>query len=372
MKKRLALTLLVLAVVFGGIFGWKAFVGHMMREMLAHRAMPPASVSAATVRQVQWAPELGSVGTLTAVQGVEVSSPLAGKITGMLFKSGQPARKGQLLVQIDNSSQRAQLEHDEAAERLARINMDRAKRLLRSKAASQSDVDTAGANYDGAVAQVKNDRATLAKLAVRAPFDGVLGIRHVDLGQYVTAGQALVGLQSWNPLYVDFSLPQQYLGDLKSGETVELRVDAYPGTVFRGTVRALDSRVDPATRNFRTRAEVDNADHRLRPGMFGTVKVIRSAARKVLVVPVTAIAYNTFGDYVFVIHQESKQGKAELTVQQQLVQVGSQRDGMVEITRGLKVGVRVVSAGQLKLHNGSVVVIGGQPKGGAERDHGVH
>jgi membrane fusion protein (multidrug efflux system) len=370
MKKRMALTLLVLALVFGGIFGWKAFVGHMMRQMLAHRAMPPAAVSVTTARLTEWAPQLHSVASLSAVRGVEVSTSLAGKITRILFRSGERVRKGRLLVQIDDSSQKAQLRHDQALARLARINLKRAKRLFRHKAASRADFDTAQANYDAALAQVENDRALLRKLAVRAPFAGVLGIRKVDLGQYVNPGQALVGLQSWTPLYTDFTLPQQYLPEVRPGDRIALRVNVYPKESFTGTVQAIGSRIDPATRNFRVRARVGNPDHRLRPGMFGTVTLVRSVQHEVLVVPVTAIAYNTYGDYVYVVKKTEKAGKPALIARQHLVSVGVQRGERIEVTKGLKPGERVVSAGQIKLHNGSMVVIGGGS--GVRRSDATH
>ncbi len=372
MKKRLALTLLVLAVVFGAIFGWKAFVGYKMHEMFAHRAMPPAAVSVATARMQEWAPQLHSVASLTAVQGVEVSTPLPGKVTRILFHSGQRVHAGRLLVQIDDSSQQAQLRHDRALARLAAINLKRAKRLFANKAASRADVDTAQANYEAARAQVAADRAVLRKLAVRAPFTGVLGVRQVDLGQYVNPGQALVSLQSWDPLYVDFTLPQQYLPEVHTGDRVRLRVNAYPKTTFTGTVQAIGSRVEPTTRNFRVRARVPNADHRLRPGMFATVTLVRSVARTVLTVPVTAIAYNTYGDYVYVVEKKQEAGKTVLIARQRLVSVGPQRGGLVEISKGLKAGERVVSAGQVKLRDGSVIVIGDAGDKGAGRTDASH
>ncbi len=369
MKKRMALMLLVLALVFGGIFAWKAFVGHMMRQMLAHRAVPP-TVSVATARLTEWAPRLRSVASLSAVRGVEVSTPLAGKITRILFRSGERVRKGRLLVQVDDSSQKAQLRHDQALARLARINLKRAKRLFRHKAASRADFDTAQADYDAALAQAGNDRALLRKLAVRAPFAGVLGIREVDLGQYVNPGQALVGLQSWTPLYADFTLPQQYLPEVRPGDRIALRVNVYPKASFTGTVQAIGSRIDPATRNFRVRARVGNPDHRLRPGMFGTITLVRSVRHEVLVVPVTAIAYNTYGDYVYVVEKTEKAGKPVLIAHQRLVSVGVQRGERVEVAKGLKPGERVVSAGQIKLHNGSRVVIGAGS--GAGRSDATH
>lgn len=357
MKKRMTLTLLALALVFGGIFGWKAFVAHMMHKMLAHRSIPPATVSVATVRTQEWAPEFHSVGSLTAVQGVQISSPLAGKVTRILFHSGERVRKGQLLIQIDDSSQQAQLHHDQALARLARINLERARRLFRSKAASQADVDTAQANRDAALAQVQNDRAMLDKLAVRAPFSGVLGVREVDLGQYLTPGQAIVDLQAWNPLYVDFTLPQQSLPLVHPHDHVKLTVNAYPKETFTGSVEAVGSRVDPATRNFQVRARIANPDHRLRPGMFGTVTLVRSLQHKVLAVPVTAIAYNTYGDYVYVVEKKEEKGKTELIAHQRTVTLGTQRGTNVQVIKGLKAGERVVSVGQIKLRNGSVVLI---------------
>ena len=357
MKKRMAVMVAILLVAFGGIFGWKAFVAYKMKQALAHRALPPVAVSTAVARTAAWRPELHAVGSLSAVRGVEISPQLPGAVIGLYFRSGQCVKTGAPLVQIDNSNQKAQLNYDLAQEQLALTNLKRTRQLFAKKASSRAQLDSAEATYKSAVAKVANDRAILDKLALRAPFAGCLGIRRINLGQYLAPGTPVVTLQSFASLYVNFTVPQKDLAHLHPGQPVELTVDAYPGKVFHGRIHALNAEVNSATRNIEAQADIPNPDNLLRPGMFGNVRVLEQRQEKVLVIPATAIAYNTYGDYVFVVQHKQVQGRPQLIALQRLVRVSEQRAGEASIREGLRPGEVVVTAGQVKLRNGMPVVV---------------
>lgn len=357
MKKRLAIVLIALVVVFGGIFGYKAFGNYMMHKALAHMPMPVVSVSASRVAEREWHPEVTAVGSFAAIQGVEVTSQLGGAITGIHFHSGQYVKAGTLLIQIDNSNQLAQLASDEAQRRLAQINLRRTRELIATKAASQSQLDSAVATYQSAVASVKNDRATLAKLAIRAPFSGYLGVRQVNLGQYIIPGTAMVDLQSWDPLYVNFTVPQSDFARIHVDTPIQVEVDSYPGQRFSGRITALGSAINTATRQIDVQATVPNPKTILRPGMFGDVTVIEKRQEKVLTVPASAITYNTFGNFVYVVEKKTVNGKEGQVAIQRIVKTGIQRGNEVQILSGVRAGEWVVTAGQVKLHEGSPIQI---------------
>ncbi|WP_123106218.1 efflux RND transporter periplasmic adaptor subunit [Acidithiobacillus sulfuriphilus] len=357
MKKRLAIVVIALVVVFGGIFGYKAFGNYMMHKALAHMPVPVISVSTSRVAEQEWHPEVTAVGSFAAIQGVEVTPQMGGAITAIHFHSGQYVKAGTLLLQIDNSNQLAQLANDEAQQRLAQINLRRTRELIATKAASQSQLDSAVATYQSAVATVKNDRATLAKLAIRAPFSGYLGVRQVDLGQYIIPGTAMVDLQSWDPLYVNFTVPQSDFARIHMDTPVQVEVDSYPGQHFSGKITALGSAINTATRQIDVQATVPNPKTILRPGMFGNVTVIEKRQEKVLTVPASAITYNTFGDFVYVVEKKAVNGKEGQVAIQRIVKTGTQRGSEVQILSGLQPGELVVTAGQIKLHEGSPVEI---------------
>jgi membrane fusion protein (multidrug efflux system) len=269
------------------------------------------------------------------------------------FESGQPVAAGTLLVQLDDEADRADLAKLVAARTLAELNFQRLKILIPGKTVSQSSYDEAKATLDGAVAMVAESRANIAKKAVRAPFTGVLGIRSVDLGQYLAPGSAIVSLQALNPVYADYSLPERYLGKLSVGQPVEVRVQAYPERVFAGTISAVSPRIESATRSVRLRATLDNPDLALKPGMYAEVDTALPAIDKVMTLPERAIAYNPYGNSVFFI--EEKDGG--LVVQSRQIKTGEVRDGRIEIIEGLKEGDQVVSDGLNKLRNGQAVKI---------------
>ncbi len=353
MKKRMAIVVILLLVLFGAIFGWKAFVGYKMKEGMAHAPRPKVAVSTATVRLAQWQPEMHAVGSLAAIQGVTLTPQLPGTVSKILFHSGQAVKAGALLVQQDDSNQRAQLAYDQAQEKLAESNLARTQELYAKNAASRAQLDQAQATRQSTAAQVANDRATLNKLSLRAPFDGVLGIRQVDLGQYLAPGTPVVSLQSLDPLYVNFSLPQQEMAHLRVGQKVVVSLDAYGDKTFGGEINALNAQVSAATRSIDVQARIANPGHLLRPGMFGRVKVLRRGVREVLLIPASAITYNTYGSYVYVV--ETKQGE-QLAVQR-VVKTGEQRGAQTVVEEGLKAGEVVVNGGQNKLRNDAPVTV---------------
>jgi len=357
-KNILLRTAVVVVLLLAILFGVKAWLGYRAREALAHRGAFSVSVSAAPVGTAAWQQQIHAVANLVAVAGVHLTPQLPGQITGIYFHSGEYVRKGQRLVQIDDSNQRAQLASDQASAELARINYQRATGLYRAHATSRAALDTARAGYANARASVANDRATLAKLALSAPFSGWMGVRAVSLGQYLTPGTEIAALNAWDPLRAEFTVPQSELSLIHTGQSVVLGVNTFPGKAFAGRVIALSSEVDPSTRNITVDATIPNPGHLLRPGMFGEAALLVGAAKKVLVVPAVAITYNTFGDYVYVVRREQPKGGKPLQVAiATTVTTGETRDGMTEIVSGLKAGDTVVTAGQIKLRSGMPVTI---------------
>lgn len=356
MFKKLLLALLLLGLLLGGVFGWKF---HQIQQAVASRKPPPPPVVAvAQVREENWQPFLNAVGSLEAVEGISVSNEVAGLVSTIHFKSGQAIKKGQPLLDLDASTDRAELAGLEALRRLGQIKYERAAKLVTERSMSKADYDEARATLDTAEAAVAAKRALIDKKRVSAPFDGQLGIRAVNLGQYLPAGTAIVPLQALDPIHVDFSLPERHLADLSVGQKVEVQVQAYPNQSFAGRVTALNPGIDAGTRTLRLRATLNNPDQRLRPGMFAEVRVLLAKRGPVLTLPGTAITYNPYGDSVFLV-QAGEQGSHG--VQRKQIETGEIREGRVAITTGLNAGDRVVSAGQLKLRNGMAVVLDDQP-----------
>jgi membrane fusion protein (multidrug efflux system) len=309
-------------------------------------------------RTEAWESVLTSVGSLAAVQGVTVTAELAGKIVTIAFKPGTLARAGDLMVQQDTSSEEAQLRATEATVALAKLNLERLGKLLSERTISQSQFDNADAQFKQAVAQSDNIRATIAKKTIRASFAGRLGIRLVNVGQMLNPGDAIVSLQSLDPIFVDFLLPQQQLAQVQTGLPVRVVTDALLGEVVDGKITAINPQVDSATRNIRIQATIPNAEERLRPGMFVNVAVVLPAKTKVLCIPATAVLYAPYSDSVFVVEEKTdeKSGKAGKAVRQQFAQLGEKRGDFVAIVSGLKEGDTVVSTGVFKLRNGQSVI----------------
>lgn len=321
--------------------------------------MPPTTVTSAPVRAEHWAPELTAVGSVAAVQGAMLAAELPGTVAEVKFENGSRVKKGDVLVQLDVSSEQAQLRSAEADAELSRVAEERARNLRKDNVISQSEFDTADATFKQKVAQVDNMRAIIAKKTIRAPFDGEAGIRQVNPGQMVPAGQQIVSLQALDPVFVNFALPQQRLSELKEGLVVRVTTDAVPGHPFKGKLTAVNSQVDEVTRNVQVQATLENKEHLLQPGMFVTATVILPQEQTTIVIPATAISYAPFGDSVFVIEKkhDEKTKQDGLVLRQQFIRTGETRGDFVAVTQGLKAGEQVASTGVFKLRNGAPVVI---------------
>jgi membrane fusion protein (multidrug efflux system) len=357
MLKRLIITLIGLAILIGlpTLIKLKQFeaMGAMSMDM------PPETVTADSVRKSIWPNTLAATGSLVAVQGVTIGAELGGKIVEIAFESGDRVETGDLLLRIDVSAETAQLRSAEAAAKLAKINLDRNRDLRANKTVSQADLDTAEANYKQANAQVDNVQAAIAKKTLRAPFSGQLGLRQVNLGQIIEQGTPIVTLQTIDPIYVDFSLPQRQFSLLSPGTEVRVTTDAAPGRDFIGKIIAVNPKIDQITRSVRVRTLLSNQEELLRSGMFANVEVLLPSGQEVLSIPATAVLYAPYGDTVFVIdeHIEDSTGEKQLVLRQQVVRLGDTRGDFVAVTDGLKEGEQIVTSGVFKLRPKMTVVI---------------
>jgi membrane fusion protein (multidrug efflux system) len=359
MVKRIIITLIGLIILIGGLVGIKSL---QIQRMIAHGdnfVPPPEVVTTAMAKTDSWESFLTAVGSLEAVQGVVVTAELKGKVVHIAFEPGSMVKAGDLLVQQDTSVESAQLRAAEAEVALAKINFERTKKLVANKTVSQSDFDNADAQYKQAVAQADNIRAVIAKKTIRAPFSGRLGIRQVNLGQTLNEGDEIVSLQSLDPIYVNFLLPQQRLAQVYPGLAIRLTTDAFPGQVISGKITAINPQVDAATRNIRIQATVENPAELLRPGMYVNVSVVLPDRIEVLAIPATSVLYAPYGDSVFVVEEQKKDSNKSsgLVLNQKFVRLGETRGDYVSIISGLKQGETVVSTGVFKLRNGQAVVI---------------
>jgi len=320
---------------------------------------PATTVASAVVKEEDWAPVLSAVGSVSAVQGAVVSAELGGVVAEIGFPNGGEAKKGDVLLKLDTSSEEAQLHTAEADLELARANLQRERDLAARKVVSKQDLDAAQSAFGQKQGTVDNMRAFIVKKQVHAPFDGQLGIRQVNVGQMINPGQQVVSLEALDPVFVDFALPQQELSKLAPGLETHVRTDAVPGREFKGKLTALNSMVDTVTRNVTLQATLDNPDHALKPGMFVKVDVVLPEKSKTLVIPGSAVSYAPYGDSVFVIEKkkESKTGKESQTLRQAFVRIGEARGDFVSVTQGLKAGDEIVSTGVFKLRNGTPVTV---------------
>jgi membrane fusion protein, multidrug efflux system len=358
MFKRYVLIIALSLLLFGGLFGWKFF---QINQAIKNIPMPSSPVVAATtVQRSDWQSYLTAVGSLVAVAGIEVSSEVSGKVKAIHFESGQSVKRGHLLVELDSSTDEAELSGLDAAYRLEWAKFNRSQQLIGRNFIAKSDFDLNKATLDEARAVVAAKKAAIEKKRIIAPFSGVLGIRKVNVGQYLAPGDAIAPLQQLQPIYADFALPEQHLASLKVEQMLTLTVQAYPNKVFNGHITAINSGIDESTRSVKIRATLDNAERLLHPGMFVDVQLLLSGTKSVLTVPDTAISYNPYGDSVFVI-ESSKKG---LTVNLKQIVTGETRDGRVEIVKGLNEDDSVVSAGQVKLRNGMQVTLDKLPAPG--------
>jgi membrane fusion protein, multidrug efflux system len=359
---------LFLAIVFG--FGFVKFTqiqGFITMAKSGAFEPPPTAVTTDVAKQSEWQPTLESVGTATAVNGVTVSTDLAGIVRQIAFESGNKVKAGDLLVRLDTTQEEAQLHQSEAQRDFLLVTLKRDKDLVEKHAISQSDYDNAEAAYRQGQAAVDQFNALIARKTLRAPFDGVAGIRQVNLGQYLREGDPIVALQAFDPIYVNFSLPQQDLGKLAVGQPVALQVDAFAGQSFDGAITAINSMVDQATRNIQVQATFKNPDWRLRPGMFAKVSVIMTEKQNVVAIPATAIHYAPYGDSIFVVSElKDPQGKEYKGVKEQFIKIGQSRGDMIAIVSGLKPGEEVVTSGVFRLKSGAHVSVNNQIKPGSD------
>ena len=352
MFSRFLLVLLALAALVGGL-AYLKFVQVKKEIAMFSQPMPAPVVDVAEVRESRWEPTLEAVGSVQAVQGVLVSNQVAGQIKEIRFDSGESVTRGQVLVLLDDDVDQADLDGLKAAERLATIKLQRNSALLKDRAVSQGDFDEISAQLDQARAQVKSKEATIDKKVIRAPFQGQLGIRQVDLGQFLPEGTPIVLLEALDPIYVDYAVPEREIGSLSVGQRVRVRVEAHPDERFDGAITAITPGVEKGTRSVQVRARFSNPDAELRPGMFARVETLLPAQERVLTLPREAVTFNTYGDSAFVV--EEKDGK--LQAQRRQIQTGAVRGDEVSVLSGLQAGDRVVSAGQVKLHNGQEIQI---------------
>jgi len=314
---------------------------------------PPESVTTAAVDASEWRASRPAVGSLVAVHGVTLGAELPGIIREIGFESGTSVRRGALLVRLDTSTEEAQLASAIADAELAKVSLERAEKLRATESNTLAELDAAQARAKQTVAAVATLRSMIAKKTIRAPFDGRIAIRQIELGQSVSPGTPLASLQSVSPIYAEFSLPQQALSELQSGQEVALRTDIFPGASWKGAISTINSEVDVATRNVRVRATIPNADARLRPGMFVNVEVLSGAKHRVLAIPATSVIFAPYGDSVFVVEQRD----GGLYARQKFVRIGERRGDLVAVESGVEAGETVVSSGSFKLRNGMSVVV---------------
>jgi membrane fusion protein (multidrug efflux system) len=359
---------LFLAIVFG--FGFVKFTqiqGFITLAKSGAFEPPPTAVTTDVAKESEWQPTLQSVGSVTAVNGVTISTDLAGIVRQIAFESGNKVRSGDLLVRLDTTQEEAQLHQAEAQRDFAAVTLKRDKDLVEKHAISQSDYDNAEAAFRQVQASVDQFNALIARKTLRAPFDGVTGIRQVNLGQYLKEGDMVVTLQAFDPIYVNFSLPQQDLSKLAVGQPVALHVDTFEGQSFQGKITAINSLVDQATRNILVQATFANSDFRLRPGMFAKVSVIMNEKQNVVAIPATAIHYAPYGDSIFIVSQmKDPQGKEYKGVREQFIKTGQSRGDMITVVSGLKPGDEVVTSGVFRLKSGAHVNVNNQIKPGTD------
>ena len=358
-RMRYLIPIVVLVAIVAGLGGVKfkqistlLHAGETAQKM----GPPPESVATAVANEDSWEGTLSAVGTVAAVRGVAVSNESPGVVTAIHFESGQTVRAGQILVELDTSVERAQLASAEARKQLADVGAGRSRALAEREAASKAQLDADEAQLKTSTADFAALKAQIDRKTVRAPFSGRLGIRTVNLGQYLQPGTAVTVLESLGSVYVDFTLPQQYLGEVKTGTPVRVTIAGAGHEPLAGTVGAVDPTLDSVTRTIKLRASVPNNKDRLRPGMFVNVEVVRAEKKKVVTAPLTAIVHASYGDSVFVV-EDGPSASAHKVARQQFVRLGGARGDFVAILDGVKAGQTLVTAGAFKLRNGSPIVI---------------
>jgi len=361
MSKRMIIMLSVVGIVFAGIIGFQMFVASMMKQFLNANAQPPATVTAMQVSEQLWQPQLSSVGTLRAIQGVDITAEISGMVKKVYFKSGDEVKKGELLLELNSAEEMAQLQSLKANRKLAEITLKRDQKQFKVHAISKAKLDAAEAELSSRKAQEAQQQAIVDKKRIRAPFAGRLGVSKVNAGQYLNPADKIVPLQNTRALYVDFSMPQKHVGFLKQGQVVRVLATRGRQEAILGEITTINTIVEQSTRNVLVEGLIDNSDGALLPGMFVKVKIDTGEARSLLTLPQTAISYNAYGSTLFVaktgdVAVDDKE-KPMPVAQQVFVKTGDKRGDQVAILGGLKAGDTVVTSGQLKLKNGTPLII---------------
>jgi membrane fusion protein (multidrug efflux system) len=357
MTKRMIIMLLLVLLVLGGVFGYKAFTGIMMGKYFASLGAPVSTVSSIKVVATDWQPKLEAVGSLRAVNGADLASEVSGIVESLHFESGGNVEKEAVLVQLRADDDIAKLKSLEAAAKLSSLTFERSKKLITIQAISQASFDTDQAAFQGAEALVVQQKALVAKKTIHAPFEGQVGIRQVDVGQYLQPGTPVVTLQQLSPIYVDFNLPEVAVSKVRVGQKVNAHLDSIPGQTFEGNITAVNAKVDEATRNIQVRASFANEDHKMLPGMFASVEIDTGAPEKYLTLPQSAITFNPYGNVVYVVDAADPNGSKKLVAKQVFVTTGARRGDQIAILTGLKEGDEVVTSGQIKLRQGAPIAI---------------
>ena len=359
MIKRMIIMLIVVGLILGAIFGFISFKGRMIKEYMSSQGVPLQTVSTITANTLEWSPKLEAVGSLQAVQGVDISAEVAGIVEKIYFKQGDNVKVGTPLLQLRAYDDIAKLESLKASAQLARITYSRNQAQFSVNAISKQTLDIDKASLDVALANVGQQQALVNKKLILAPFTGRLGIRLVDVGQYLEAGTAISTLQALDTLFVDFFLPQQALESLKISQKVTLKTDAYPAQTFTGDITVINPKVDINTRNVQVRATLNNPDHKLLPGMYATVNIATGLAQRYITLPRTTITFNAFGSTVYRVdtNGQDETGKPKLIAKQSFVTTGDTRGDQIAILTGVNEGETIVTTGQIKLRNGSPVIV---------------
>jgi membrane fusion protein, multidrug efflux system len=360
MIKRMVIMLVAVAIVFGGIFGFQVFKAAMIKKFISALSNPPQTISATRAGFAEWQGKIEAIGSLRAVKGADLSLEVSGVVESISFNSGDDVDEGAPLLKLRTADDDARLHSLQAMAELSDITYERDQKQFKLQAVSQATLDTDAANLKNAEAQVAQQQAIIEKKFLRAPFAGHLGIRAVDLGQYLGPGTVIVTLQALDPIYVDFFVPQQSVDQISLGQSVTVKVDAFKEQTFTGEISAINPKVDTGSRNVQIRATLKNPDHKLLPGMYATVEISTGSPHNYVTLPQTAITYNPYGDTVYVVvdgKDKDADGKPQLIARQTFVIVGPTRGDQVAVLKGIDDGDMVVTGGQIKLHNGSVVMI---------------
>lgn len=355
MSKQMSRMLIFVGIFFTLVFGWYAVKKGIFYYYMSHYKPPAATVTATATIKKEWQPFLTAVGTLSAINGVDLTAEISGIVQEVRFKSGEFVKQGDVLVLLRTLSEEANLKSNQAKLQLAKMNYEREKTLFNKKVSSQSALDKRYAELQEAIGGVEATQAQIQQKTIIAPFDGRLGIRQINLGQFISPGTPIVTLQSLDPLYVMFNLPEQYLANLSIGQKIDVSINYGNGLNVSGKIVAINSKVEQSTRNILVQAMIPNDKYQLYPGMYASVKIWMNNKKNEIVIPQTAITYSLSGDYVFIVKNEGTANEPLLRVYRQYVKIGERRDNEASIIDGLKLGDKIVTSGQLKLQNGTQV-----------------